>query len=209
MEDMLTLTPEQLFILGTLMNAKHINYDYIASLGEIGRNYSRVRRNCLDTLAQMGVLRERLGGEVSVRPGPKALLSNLFFGEKESSLEIFTLGKAPGHTISRFHWLGGTVTQVDAENGKFTLRQSSEAAIEVLVAEQVRDTETPLPAAAMKTEAVTRLITAKRATVGVGSSGIVLFEQPGGLYAMDETGRPVGIPASRARAMILAELKGE
>lgn len=209
MEDMLTLTPEQLFILGTLMNAKHINYEYIASLGEIGRNYSRVRRNCLDTLAQMGVLRERLGGEVSVRPGPKALLSNLFFGEKESSLEIFTLDKAPGHTISRFHWLGGTVTRVDAENGIFTLRQSSEAAIEVLVAEQVRGTETPLPAAAMKTEAVTRLITAKRATVGVGSSGIVLFEQPGGLYTMDETGRPVGIPASRARAMILATLKGE
>lgn len=209
MEDMLTLTPEQLFILGTLMNAKHINYDYIASLGEIRRNYNRVRRNCLDTLAQAGVLRERLSGEVSVRPVPKALLSNLFFGKKESSLEIFTLGRVPVHTTSRFHWLDSAVTRVDVESGKLTLSQSSAAQIEALVAELVGGTETPLPAAGIQPEAVTRLITAKRAVIGKGSSGIVLFEQPGGLYTVDEAGKPVGIPANRARAMILAELKGE
>ena len=58
-------------------------------------------------------------------------------------------------------------------------------------------------------ENVTRILVAKRATVGEGSTGVVLFEVFGGLYSMDENEKLHAVPASQARAMILAELKGE
>lgn len=209
MADMLTLTPEQLFFLGTLMDAEYINYEYIAALGELQRNYSRTRRKCLNELAGAGIIRERLSGEISLRPAPKKLLRNLFFGKTETALEIFTLGKQATRTAFRFHWLEDAVTRVRVEKDRFVLTQSSAEEIESLVLELVSGTEQPVPAAGIEKETVTRMITAKRATVGVGSAGIVLFEQPGGLYAIDDTGKPTGIPASQARSMILSELKGE
>lgn len=209
MENMLTLTPEQLFFLGTFMNAEHINYDYIAALSELRRNYSRTRRKCLDDLTEAGLIRQRLNGEISLRPAPKKLLNNLFFGKKESALEFFTLGKQTARTAFYFHWSDDTVTQVKMEHTMLALSESSAAQIEALVAKLVTGTEHPAPAAHIQKEAVTRMITAKRATVGIGSTGIVLFEQPGGLYMLDDSGRPVGIPASQARQILLSELKGE
>lgn len=209
MADTLTLTPEQLFFLGVLMDALYIDYAYIASLQEIRRNYIRTRRKCLSELAEAGVLRERLSGEITLRPGPKKLLSNLFFGKDQSSLEVYTLGKQTSHTVFRFHRLGDTVTRVSTESGRLTLSESSPEEMEQLVSALASGTERPVPVVAIEKDAVTRMITAKHATVGVGSTGCVLFEQHGGLYTVDENGKPAALPASRARRLILSELKGE
>lgn len=209
MADTLTLTPEQLFFLGILMDAQYIDYAYIASLQEIRRNYTRTRRKCLSELAEAGVLRERLSGEITLRPGPKQLLSNLFFGKDQSSLEVYTLGKKMSHSVFRFHRLGDAVTRVSTEDGRLTLSQSSPEEMEQLVSALVRGTEQPMSVIAIEKGAVTRMITAKHATVDVGSTGCVLFEQPGGLYTVDENGKPVALPASQARRLILSELKGE
>ena len=74
MKERLILTPEQLFFLGTVMGAEYINYDYIAAMGEVQRNYSRTHRKCMDDLVRAGLLRERLSGEVVLRPVPRKLL---------------------------------------------------------------------------------------------------------------------------------------
>lgn len=209
METKLTLTPEQLFFLGTVMDAEHINYAYIAALGELQRNYNRTRRKCLDELVQAGVLRERLSGELLLKPAPKKLLSNLFFGKKETELEVFTLGEKPSQNTVRFHWSENSVTRVNVKNTCFEIFESSEQALEALVQELVAGAENPLPVSHIQRDAVTRIITAKQATVDVDSKGTVLFEQYGGLYTVDNNGTAVGLSAEQAKIALLSQLKGE
>jgi hypothetical protein len=47
--------------------AEFIDYAYIASMHELQRNYARIRSRCISELAQAGLVRERLSGEISVR----------------------------------------------------------------------------------------------------------------------------------------------
>jgi hypothetical protein len=209
MEEKLILTPEQLYFLGAVMEAESINYDYIAAMGEVQRNYSRAQRKSMDDLARAGLLRMRLGGEAVLRPAVEKLLHPVFFGRKESSLEIFRLGKEKIHDIFRFHWSQSAVTQVQQTKDRLILNACGPEQLEALVAEQVCGTERPMRLEQLFEENVTRILAAKRATVGEGSTGVVLFEVFGGLYSMDENEKLHAIPASQARAMILAELKGE
>lgn len=209
MEEKLILTPEQLYFLGAVMEAESINYDYIAAMGEVQRNYSRAQRKSMDDLARAGLLRMRLGGEAVLRPTLEKLLRPVFFGRKESSLEIFRLEKEKTHDIFRFHWLENAVTQVQQTKDRLILSASGQEQLESLIAEQVRNMERPMRMEQFFEESVTRILTAKRATVGESSTGIILFEVFGGLYSMDDNEKLHAIPASQARAMILAELKGE
>ena len=209
MKEKLILTPEQLFFLGTVMGAEYINYDYIAAMGEVQRNYSRTHRKCMDDLARAGLLRERLSGEVVLRPMPRKLLHPVFFGKKESSIEIFTLGKEKKRELIRFHWSEESITEVRQTADQFVFVPSSRDQMEALILELVRGVERPMRMGAFLGESVTRIITAKRATVGEESTGVVLFEMFGSLYTMDEDETLHALPASQARAMILAELKGE
>ena len=209
MKEKLILTPEQLFFLGTVMGAEYINYDYIAAMGEVQRNYSRTHRKCMDDLARAGLLRERLSGEVVLRPMPRKLLHPVFFEKKESSIEIFTLGKEKKRELIRFHWSEESITEVRQTADQFVFVPSSRDQMEALILELVRGVERPMRMGAFLGESVTRIITAKRATVGEESTGVVLFEMFGSLYTMDEDETLHALPASQARAMILAELKGE
>lgn len=209
MEERLVLTPEQLFFLGNVMGAEYINYDYIAAMGEVQRNYSRTHRKCMDDLARAGLLRERLSGEVVLRPMPRKLLHPVFFGKKESSIEIFTLGKEKKHELIRFHWSEESITEVRQTADQFVFVPSSRDQMEALILELVRGAERPMRMKALFEETVTRIIAAKRATVGEASTGVVLFEMFGGLYTMDEDETLHAVPASQARAMVLTELKGE
>ena len=209
MEEKLILTPEQLFFLGTVMGAEDINYDYIAAMGEVQRNYSRTHRKCMDELSRAGLLRERLSGGVALRPVPKKLLTPVFFGKRKSSLEIFQLGKEETYGMYQFHWWEDSVTLVRKTEDGLVLSCGSAEQIEALVAEQIRGAERPMRMGEIFQESVTRILMIKQAVVGKESTCRILFEQFGGLYSMDDSDRPQAVPASQARAMVLAELKGE
>lgn len=209
MKERLILTPEQLFFLGTVMGAEYINYDYIAAMGEVQRNYTRTHRKCMDDLARAGLLRERLSGEVALRPIARQLLHPVFFGKKESSIEIFTLGKEKKYELIRFHWSEDSITEVWQNADQFVFVPSSQDQMEALILSLIRGAERPMRVGALLEESVTRIITAKRATVGEESTGVVLFEIFGSLHTMDEDETLHAVPASQARAMLLAELKGE
>lgn len=209
MDDKLVLTPEQLFVLGTVMGAEHIDYDYIACMHELGRNYQRTHRKCITELAQSGVVRERLSGEITLRPTPERLLKNIFFGNTETILEIYTLGEQAEQQVYRFHWLDSTVTQVQLQKDHLYIAGMDEEEIKALLAQLTNTKEQPEPTDRIRKDSVTRILVAKRATVGVGSTGLVLFEQNGGLYTVDDTAIPTGISGQQASAMLLTVLKGE
>lgn len=209
MDEKLVLTAEQLFFLGTLMDAEHIDYDYIAAMHEIGRNYQRVQRSCMSELAQMGIVRQRLSGETTLRPIPEKLLKNIFFGKTETILEVCVLGEQPERHAYRFHWLDGSVVQVQMEGKHLHLAESSREAIDALLTQYITTNAQPRSADRIRKEAVTRILMAKRMEYGAQGAGAMLFEQDGGLYTVDDAAIPTGVTGQQACEMLLAVLKGE
>lgn len=209
MDDKLVLTAEQLFFLGTLMNAEHIDYDYIAAMHEISRNYQRLQRNCIGELAQSGIVRQRLNGETTLRPVPEKLLKNIFFGKTETILEVCVLGEQPERYTHRFHWLDGTVVHVQMKGKNLHIAESSREAMDALLAQYVTTNAQPKLADHIRKESVTRILMAKRTVYGSQGTGLILFEQDGGLYTVDDAAVPTGIPGQQASEMLLAVLKGE
>lgn len=209
MEEKLVLTPEQLFFLGTLMGARHIDYDYIAPMHEMGRNYQRTQRKCMDELSQQGIIRQRMSGETKVRPEPEALLKKVFFGQTETVLEVHTFAQTPEKQVYRFHWLEGAATQVQQLQQNLSLSPVTQEQMDALLTRLTRTKERPEPLTQMQQDKLTGVLIAKRATVGVGQATVVLFEQNGGLYTMDEAAVPQGLSGSQAKEILLSVLKGE
>ena len=200
MNEELVLQPEELFFLGCVMEAKTIDYAYIAAMGEIGRSYDRVRTRCMADLTRKGILRQRFGGAVSVAPAVAGLLQPLFFSREETLLAITELLPERTEQALRLHWGTEAVTVAELKGGALHLRslQSPDSLV----------TQLALPQAEPRTQlvhdpaAVRRIITAK------GAREAVLFEQNGTLYTMDR-GVPQTISAETATGLLLGILRGE
>ena len=209
MAETIVLTPEQLFFLGECMQAKFIDYAYIASMHELQRNYARIRNRCISELAQAGLVRERLSGEISVRPLPGALLKHVFFGETETTLEVYTPSESEIATVWRYHWLDGNATQVLQKGHLLEVSSDGAESLEKLVSQLTQTQDAPEAISEFRKDSITRIIMAKKAVVGKGYADIVLFEQNGGLYAANAEAAPTGISGQRAKQLLLSVLKGE
>lgn len=210
MSNEFVLRPEELFCLGKLMNAEYIDYDYIAALREIGRNYPQVESKCMLNLAREKLVRQRISGDISVIPPLERLLKNVFFGKLETVLDIAVCGKTPQRTTYRIHYHSGSATMVVADEEKLRLSAITEPELKELIRSAVgRHTAAPRRNAKPDADSITRLISAKCAKVDVGSRKRLLLEQNGALYLEigDEWMRP--ITDTEAADMLFAMLKGE
>lgn len=205
----IVLTPEQLYFLGECMDAKYIDYDYVAAMHELNRNYQRSRRKYISQLAQDGLVRERLSGEIAVRPLPEKLLGNVFFGETETTLQVIEPNKAEGSVTWRFHWHEESVTQVRTTGDVLEVSACSQEAVCDLVSRLVDTAPEPRPLSRLTREQVEKILMAKKAVVGKSSAILVLFQQDGGLYTTDEAGNPTGISCEQGRLLLQQALKGE
>lgn len=203
------LTAEQLYFLGECMKAKYIDYDYVAAMHEMHRNYQRSRRKYISELAQTGLVRERLSGEITVRPTPAKLLSNVFFGETETTLQVIEPQGTETSVTWRFHWHEGEVTQVRTAGSLFEVTPCDGEMIQSLVFQLVNTAENPQPLAQLSQERVQKILMAKRAVVGKDSTMMILFVQDGGLYTTDEAGIPISVSCKRGRTLLIQALKGE
>lgn len=208
MEKMI-LTPEQLYFLGECMKAKYIDYDYIAAMHELQRNYQRSRRKYISDLAQLGLVRERLNGEITVRPAPAKLLTNVFFGEVESTLQVIETQEEASSVTWRFHWHRGDATQVRTAGSAFEVAPCNEETVQSLVFQLVNTAQEPLPIDRLNQQQIQKILIAKRTVVGQESVAKIFFEQKGSLYTTDEAGAPIGVPRQQGQMLLLQALKGE
>lgn len=81
------VTPVELFFLGVQMNAKYIDYQYIAMMPDVQKNYSFHEQKTLERLEEKGILEEDFSGIVEIEEEIKELLLPVFFGETESRIQ--------------------------------------------------------------------------------------------------------------------------
>lgn len=115
------VTPEELYFLGSMMNAKYIDYAYIAALDNISENYDLKEKEALTSAAKKGILEEDFSG-ITIKQEVAQLLKPVFFGESELVVDLYDENSGYAEmVISRFHFLDANVTKVIEENNTFSI----------------------------------------------------------------------------------------
>lgn len=118
----LILTPEELYYMGRFMQAKYIDYAYIAAMSDIRQNYALFEKEAQAALVSAGILMEDFSGNVEIDSKAAAVLKPIFFGEVETSVDICYLGETNAVSVNKFHFYDGAVTMVAGSDGKLIIR---------------------------------------------------------------------------------------
>lgn len=82
------LTPMELFFCTRVMKAKYLDYDYFRRTPDVQKQYLLHEQETLEQLEKEGILELDFDGNAVADPGYEELLKPVFFGEKESRLDV-------------------------------------------------------------------------------------------------------------------------
>lgn len=125
MKKELKLTPVELFFLGAQMNAKYIDYNYIAAMPDIQKRYALHEQRALEALEERGILEEDFSGNVELDEEIQELLKPVFFGEVESRLDA--------EQSYNIHLHNGKITLAIMEEDGITFFRASEEDVQKLL----------------------------------------------------------------------------
>lgn len=190
MDNEIVLSAKELYYLGKLMQARNIDYSYIAAMDDVGKNYSVFESESEKSLSDKGCIEEDFAGEKEVNPVLECLLEPVFFGEREVSVNVCTVGEEPVLNRSNFHFFEDNITAVDLSDDTLKLTAADDGMIRKFVhgilpenysVECRKDVK-------VEKEMITRLIIVKSATVGKGSVIRKYIEADGTLFGESDSG---------------------
>ncbi|MGN1141070.1 MAG: hypothetical protein ACI4TF_07710 [Oliverpabstia sp.] len=82
------LTPKELFFCTRVMKGKYLDYDYFRKTPDVQKQYLLHEQETLDQLDEKGIIELDFDGNAVVDPDYEELLKPVFFGEKESRLDV-------------------------------------------------------------------------------------------------------------------------
>lgn len=184
MERETIISAEELYFLGTRLQAKYIDYAYVAAMDDIGQNYPLFEKETRASLVSKGILEEDFSGNIEINSGVSDLLKPIFFGEVETSIDICEIGKTNTVTVYKFHFYDGTITLVTGKDGKLLIRKVDSIEIQDLVQKMIPEsyvfeskTVTDIPR-----ELITRFFAFKSILVGKTAVVKTYIEADGVLY---------------------------
>lgn len=184
----IVLTPEQLYYMGRVLQAKYIDYAYVAAMKDINQNFSLFETEAKASLVSAGILMEDFGGNVEIDPTVVQLLKPIFFGETETSIDIYSIGETNTVAVCKYHFYDGAVTMVTGEKGKLVVKAVDQIAIQDKVESlilQEYNAENTVVETVDKTK-ITKLIAFKKIHVGATSAVKTYIEADGVLYHEQE-----------------------
>lgn len=116
------ITPVELYFLGALLHANQIDYTYIAAMENIQDNYELHYKEAIAHLVSLGIVDEDFSGELSVCDEVKDILYPLFFGEKESSVDVCWIAEPSHVDVYKFHFLDDRITLVSGEGNYLVIK---------------------------------------------------------------------------------------
>ena len=129
--DKLVLTAEQILALAYKMEAKYLDYYYI-SLSDCDDNNVWLIDVTNDLIAD-GKLVEDFSGNTTIGPELEELIRPLYFGTKESSLDIDIFGVDEDNREYRFHFLDNKITMAKKVKGGFEISDITSEGIRDIV----------------------------------------------------------------------------
>lgn len=124
MEREVRLSPEELYFMASLMKAQYIDYTYVAAMQDIEQRYALYKHETQAKLVKKGLLDENFSGDIDVLPTAQELLTPIFFGEFESSVDICYVQEEERRVeVNRFHFYEGSVIHVQNDGAELLIRR--------------------------------------------------------------------------------------
>ena len=120
----LVLTADQIFALAFIMKAKYLDYYYMLQANRDDSNklwLSEITKQ----LVSQGTLTEDFSGDTTINPEVEKLIKPLYFGTKESSLDVNIFGENEDNKGYRFHFLDDKITMTRTVEGGFEITDVS------------------------------------------------------------------------------------
>ena len=90
-ESKVIVSPGELYVVGRILNAKYIDYAYVAAVQDIGASFELFEKETTDKLVSMGILEGDFFGSVTPKAETVGLFTPVFFGNLETTLDICTI----------------------------------------------------------------------------------------------------------------------
>lgn len=211
MEKKLILLPEELYFLGSLLQAKYIDYAYVAAMEDIDSNRAVYESTSRAALVNNGILTENFSGDLEVDPQALAMLKPVFFGEFEACVDISIVGSARAAGTFRFHYFEGAITMVQSTT-------EGKLAISSVDAEQLRSIVKDLLPVGYHLEAssqveeipsdkVSRIIAVKNTLIGKSAVVRLFLEADGVIYGETDSEYAQSMTAEMFENTVLDVLK--
>ena len=188
----LLLTPRELYCLGGLLDAKYIDYAYIAALDDIGQDFELFKKETLAALVSKGIVTEDFSGNMELDENCEQLLMPIFFGNIETSLNICIIAEELKVDIYNYHFHNGSVTMVKNQNNElFVANVDSDSILSTIKAllSESYCVESDQQIAGFDKSKVTRFFSAKSIDIGKKSQVKTFIEYDGILCTeVDEAG---------------------
>ena len=124
------LTPMELFFCTRVMKAKYLDYDYLRRTPDVQKQYLLHEQETLEQLDEKGIMELDFDGNAAMTPEYEALLKPVFFGEKESRLDVH------GKPDRRFHIFEGKIVMSLIGDDRITFREVTGTEIESFLEEK-------------------------------------------------------------------------
>ncbi len=184
-EKELLLTPRELYCLGGVLNAKYIDYAYIAALDDIGQDFELFQKETLASLSAKGIIMEDFGGNMEMNEEYIPLLEPIFFGAVETSLDVCHIGDNVTVDVYKFHFYQDRITMVAGEEDHLLVKQIYKDDIFDMtksILDQDYFDVSGVHITEYDSEKVTRFLSAKSINIGVSSEVLTLIEFDGVFY---------------------------
>lgn len=180
-----SITPEEIFVLGKNMNAKYIDYAYVAAVKDIGVSYDLFEKEVTDGLVAKGLLEEDFSGTKVVNEETSALFKPIFFGQFEATLDICTVVEPTKIETLKFHYLDDQITKIigteNALEAELIEKDDVKSKVEAIVSSDSSSSDTDDNPSFAK-ESVSRYIVAKSVLIGKQSIVSIYMESNGRIF---------------------------
>lgn len=205
------LSPEELFFLGTLLQAKYIDYAYIAAMDDIQENFLLKKKETISGLVNKGLVQEDFSGELEVGAELRALLEPVFFGVTETSLDVCYVRDNKHVDIYKFHHKNGKITLVTGKERMLDIKAIDDSFFVNALDYITRDISNICSEvlSSLEYNEITRMIAVKSSVVSGSSYVNTYFEVNNHLYTERETGELCSVSKEDFIRDSIAILRGD
>ena len=188
MNNEITITADELFCIGKLMNAEYIDYAYIVCMNDSADDFNIREKAVKQGLIKKELVFESFSGKTDVDESLTELLLPVFYGKKETSINICTIKEQAEPDILKFHFHDGRITLIKAENGLLTLKGIRPDDIEKIVSGIFSDESEFSDGPVSETDGIRNVsaIMSVKSLVLEERSVVHVFMKSGGIWYMDK-----------------------
>ena len=183
----LVLTADQVYALAYILKANYLDYFYISLSGRISDDKLWLGEVTKELVAKE-ILTEDFSGDTTIDPEVEALIKPIYFGKKESSLDINIFGEKEDHEGYRFHFLDDKITMTKMVEDGLEISYVSYDDIQKVISSVLPShysAESAKVDIELDTGKISRIFVVKNAEVEVKSNVATFIENDGVIYEED------------------------